>query len=114
MTLPITPTEEWNGLYWSYNCPLQMWGNARDGWRVLNYMPRKERCEYLEETLTAEEMPQFCRNAAVVLRNLADLFEAVADGTIDSIYYPDESVEMAIASKKSLEDWELRSKKESE
>ena len=27
----INPTEEWNGLFWAYNLPLQMWGNDEEG-----------------------------------------------------------------------------------
>lgn len=92
----VIPSEAWNELYWSYNCPLQMWGDADTGWSVVNYMPRKERCITLEERVTKEEMPQFCRNAAIRLRNLAALFEAMAEGKIDIIYYPDESLESAI------------------
>jgi hypothetical protein len=92
----VTPTEAWNELYWAYNVPLQMWGDAETGWRVVNYMPRKESCLSLEERVTKEEMPQFCRNAAIRLRQLAVLFEAMADGKIDIIYYPDEPLEDAI------------------
>jgi len=95
----VIPTNAWNELYWSYNCPLQMWGDAKGGWRVVNYEPRKERCVSLDVRVTAEEMPQFCRNAAIRLRNLADLFDAMADGKIDVIYYPDETVEAAIAAR---------------
>lgn len=93
----VQPTDAWDGLYWSYNCPLQMWGNAEDGWRVVNYMPRKGSCIDMETRVTAEEKPRFCRNAAARLRNLANLFDAMADGKIETIYYPDETVEEAIA-----------------
>lgn len=88
--LPIVPTEEWPTIFWAYNLPLQMWGNAKNGWRVLNYMPRKERCQYLESSVTKEELPQFCQNTALILRNLAELFEALGRGEIKTVYYPDE------------------------
>jgi hypothetical protein len=42
-------------------------------------------------------MPQFCKNAAAVLRNLATLFELMADGKIDHIYYPDKDPDIAVA-----------------
>lgn len=87
----LRPTEEWDEEFWAYNCPLQMWPQ-KDGFSVLNYMPRKERAEYLGELVTAAEVPAFCNNAAVTLRNLADLFEALGQGKIDAIYFPDETV----------------------
>ena len=96
-TNEVIPTDEWGGLYWSYNVPLQMWGNATTGWRVVNYMPRKESCVSLDEKVTEKEMPQFCRNASARLRNLAALFDAMANGKIDYIYYPDKDVGKAIA-----------------
>ena len=98
----VKPTDEWGGLYWAYNCPLQMWPGD-DGWRVVNYMPRKETCDSLDDRVSREEMPQFCRNAAIRLRNLAMLFDAMADGKIDTIYYPDETLEEAIKSKLELD-----------
>jgi len=82
--------------YWSYNCPLQMWHCDNNTWRVINYMPRKERIATLDKHITREELPNFCEHAARTLRNLADLFDALADGRIDNIYYPDEKVEDAI------------------
>ena len=97
MSEEVKPTDEWGSLYWAYNCPLQMWQRSKDTWRVLNYMPRKEDCDTMDEPVTREEMPQFCRNAAIRLRNLAKLFDAMAEGKIDYIYYPDKDVEKAIA-----------------
>ena len=88
--------EEWNELYWSYNLPLQMWHNDDGTWSVVNYMPRKERIVTLGERVTKEELPDFCKNTGYILRNLADLFDALADGKIDAIYYPDKKVEDAI------------------
>lgn len=93
----VTPTKEWGELYWAYNMPLQMWGDAEEGWRVVNYMPRKEMCCGLDEPVTAEELPQFCQNASARLRNLALLFEALGRGEIGYIYYPDKTVDEARA-----------------
>lgn len=90
----VEPTKEWDGLYWAYNCPLQMWPSD-DGWRVVNYMPRKETCCEMEEYVSEAELPQFCKNAAIRLRNLADLFDALGNREIEMIYYPDKSVEEA-------------------
>lgn len=111
--LPTVPTEEWNGLFWAYNLPLQMWGNDEDGWRVLNYMPRKERCQYLESSVTKEELPQFCKNTAMILRNLADLFETLGRGEIKLVYYPDELPAEAIKGAKEDAD-EVHGSDESE
>ena len=89
--------ERFDDLYWSYNCPLQMWYNGDGTWSILNYMPRKERAIRLEEQVTKKELPHFCKNAAQILRNLADLFDALGEGKIDTIYYPDEKVEEAVS-----------------
>ena len=62
-------------------------------------MPRKERVATLDVWVTRKELPDFCRNTARILRNLADLFDALRDGKIDKIYYPDEMVEDAILEK---------------
>lgn len=97
----VEPTEEWNQLYWAFNMPLQMWAD-HDNWRVLNYMPRKQCCEFLEEEVTKEELPQYCRNAAARLRNLAELFEALGDGKIHTIYYPNETVVEAMVKVKQV------------
>lgn len=88
--------EKFDKLFWSYNCPLQMFPSDNGTWYVLNYMPRKERTVALGEPVTKEELPSFCKNTAHILRNLADLFDALGNGKIDTIYYPDEKVEEAI------------------
>ena len=88
--------EKWGKLFWEFNCPLQMWHHDDDTWSIVNYMPRKERIVTLGMHVTKEELPDFCKNTAYILRNLADLFDALADGKIDTIYYPDEKVEDAI------------------
>jgi hypothetical protein len=88
--------ESFSPLYWSYNLPLQMWPSDEGGWRVLNYRPRTERVVTLDQKVTIDQLPSFCDNAAKYLRNMADLFEALRDGKIDTIYYHDETVEAAI------------------
>lgn len=92
MTEPLYADDS---LYWAFNMPLQMW-KGDDGWRVLNYMPRKEYCQFLDERVPESELKPFCLKAASVLRNLADLFDALGDRKIDVIYYPDELVAEAI------------------
>lgn len=88
--------ENFDELFWEYNCPLQMWHRDDGTWSVVNYMPRKERIVTLGMHVTKKELPVFCKNASYILRNLADLFDALADGKINTIYYPDEKVEDAI------------------
>jgi hypothetical protein len=51
----------------------------------------------LDDHVSDADRPQFCRNAAAILRNLADLFDAAAEGKVDYIYYPDKPVSEAIA-----------------
>ena len=92
----IIPTEEWNNIYWDFNLPLQMWPLPNGNWRVVNYMPRHQRCEEMEQEVTEAELPQFCKNAATVLRNLANLFDTLAEKKINVIYYPDQDVDDAI------------------
>ena len=100
--LKIAYTENHGRTYWSYNCPLQMWPEHKDpeneyseiiGWRVLNYMPRKEACRDLEETISPDELKTYCDNAAKVLRNLSNRFEMLGKRKIDTIYYADETEE---------------------
>ena len=93
----MTKEENFGKLFWSYNCPLQMQHSDDNTWSVINYMPRKERIAALGKKVTKEELPSFCRNTAYILRNLAKLFDALADGKIDTIYYPDEKVKDAIS-----------------
>ena len=98
--LKLEKTENFGLLYWSYNCPLQMFPqhinphNEKSeiiGWSVLNYIPRKETCIDLEETIKPNELKTYCENAAKILRNLADRFEKLGNREIDLIYYPDET-----------------------
>lgn len=84
-------TEDFTGLFWAYNLPLQLFRESSDGSAdAVNYMARKEACCDIE--IPAAQVPAVCRNAARLLRNLADLFDAAADGRVTSIYYPDETL----------------------
>ena len=85
-------------IYWAYNLPLQMWPIREDPenekseiieYNILNYMPRKSSCAMMENEIDLEHIPRYCRNTAKLLRNLANLFEALAEKKIDTIYYPD-------------------------
>ena len=89
--------EKFDAVFWSYNCPVQMFSRDDSTWGVTNYMPRKRRIAELGEKVTKEELPSFCENTARILRNLAELFDALADGKIDTIYYPDENIGDAIS-----------------
>ena len=78
-----------NELYWSYNLPLQF---NQD--RVLNYMPRKERVEWLEleEVLGEETRQEYFETAAKHFENLARLFREAANDPEAMIYYHDEGM----------------------
>jgi hypothetical protein len=89
--------------YFIYNLPLQAWARHEDDedesspvtdWRILNYMPRKERCQNLNlsEVLDDLSKEQFCETAALVFENLARLWRALGKGEIDHVYYPDEGM----------------------
>jgi hypothetical protein len=93
----VVPLADWDELYWASNLPLQIWKSDDGTWSIVNYMPRKECCASLDEHVSDADRPQFCRNTAAILRNLADLFDAVADGQLDHIYYPNKPVSEAIA-----------------
>jgi hypothetical protein len=94
----VIPLEDWGELYWAFNLPLQIWKSDDGTWSIpANYIARKDRCSTLDEHVSDADRPQFCRNAAAILRNLADLFDAVADGKLDYIYYPEKPVAEAIA-----------------
>ncbi len=101
----IIPTENFPEKFWAYNLPLQICADESDDepedeesklYRILNYMPRKHEVCNIEEAMTKEEMQAFCKNSAEILRNLAGLFDAFAEGKIDLIYYPDKPVSKAI------------------
>lgn len=101
----ITPTENFSEEYWNWNLPLQICADESDNqsedeesklYRILNYIPRKDTVRYIEEVMTKEEMQTVCKNSAEILRNLAGLFDAFAEGKIGHIYYPDKPVSKAI------------------
>lgn len=94
----VVPLADWSEGYWLFNLPLQIRRRIDGTWHIpANYMARKERCVSLDSHVSDADRPQFCRNSAAILRNLADLFDAAADGQIDYIYYPDKAVAEAIA-----------------
>lgn len=81
-----------NELYWSYNLPLQIWP-SEEGCpeRILNYMPRKERCEVIElsELLGEQTREEFLNTAATYLENLGRLMRAAAADPTLMVYYHD-------------------------
>lgn len=97
-------SERKNRLYWSFNLPLQVWPEHEDddenkpivGCRILNYMPRKERCVLLnlEEVLGEEQTrEEFFEDAARHLENLARLFREAKNNPAATVYYHDEGME---------------------
>ena len=93
-----------NNTYWIYNLPLQVWPRYKDpdnekseivGWRILNYMPRRQSCTLvdLEEELQEQTEEEFFNTAASVLENLAGLFRKLAKKEKDFIYYPTDGME---------------------
>ncbi len=69
-----------------------MWPNDDNTFGVVDYMARKEHVTRLTKTVTPDELPQFCENASTILHNLAERFEMLGRGEIDSIYYADEGL----------------------
>lgn len=94
--MQIKHMENWDKLFWTYNLPVQMFGD-NGKFQPLVYMPRKESCVSLNTHVSQEELPDFCENTASVLRNLANLFESLGRGEIGHIYYPDKNIEEAKA-----------------
>ena len=101
-------------IYFSFNVPLQIWitYNVEDQPRsginleesqILNYMPRKMRCEmqYLADIFSAdvkvtpEDIKEFMRISALVMKNLARQMEKFnpLDLKKNSVYYPNFSDE---------------------
>ncbi len=89
-----------NQLYWAYNLPLQVWPKHADpndekspivGARVLNYMPRKERCDDcdLADLLGEQTREEFFESAALHLENLARLMREAAKDPALLVYYHD-------------------------
>lgn len=90
-----------NRLYWAYNLPLQVWPIHEDpenekspviGTTILNYMPRKERCQnasFKELELPGEQTrEEFFETAAQVLENLAVLMRKAGKDPNFTVYYP--------------------------
>jgi glutathionyl-hydroquinone reductase len=100
----ITPTESFSEEFWAYNLPLQIFIDELDDesdeesklYRIVNYMPRKDGVCDIDALMTKEEMQSVCKNSAEILRNLASLFDAFAEGKLEHIYYPDKPVSEAI------------------
>lgn len=103
--MKIIPIDNWDKHFWGMNVPVQFWKRDDDPdydeptYNVVNYMPRKAACCDLEP-ITQSELPAFCQNSAAVLRNLADLIEALGRGEIDHVYYADQDLEEAKRKKK--------------
>ncbi len=101
----IIPTENFSEEFWAYNLPLQIFKNESDDpsedeelklYSIVNYMPRKDSVCDIEEVMTKEEVQTVCKNSAEILRNLAGLFDAFAEGKLEHVYYPDKPVSEAI------------------
>lgn len=86
----LSALEEGKEMFWTFNLPLQAWTKEddEDGILVLNYMPRRQRCEFLDEKIPDSMRKEFFTRAAVELRALADKMESFANGDIDHVYYP--------------------------
>ena len=93
-------TVEKSRLYWAFNPPLKVWARRQDsedensrivGAQVLNYMPRKERCEYcdLADLLGDQTREECFESAAVHLENLARLMREAAKDPARTVYYHD-------------------------
>lgn len=88
-----------NSLYWGFNIPLQVWPVREEadnpskivGTTILNYMPRKERCESvdLEELLGEQTREEFFNTAAEKLESLAAKMRLAAKDETFVVYYPD-------------------------
>ena len=87
-----------SNLYWIYNLPLQVWDpDEEEGSAevvILNYMPRRERCESLPLSAVLHGMTpaEFFEQAALTCENLARLFREYAAGNRTFVYYPDEGM----------------------
>lgn len=96
-------------LYFSYNVPLQVYiefnedGKPESGINIensniLNYMPRKERCEFLTfgqvfeniEHVTAQDVKDFMNVSALIPEHLAEQFKKLdpAKAPKPYVYYP--------------------------
>lgn len=87
-----------------FNLPLALDREEDGTTSYLNYMPRRERCNHnfeADERLGVDEVADVCERTAVSLRNLATLIEAYGRGEIDSVRYPNKTLEQAILETKS-------------
>ena len=96
-------------LYFTYNLPLQVYvefnedgkpesGISIENSTILNYMPRKERCELLTfgqvfentEYVAAQDVKDFMKVSALVLEHLAEQFKKLdpAKDPEPYVYYP--------------------------
>lgn len=93
-----------NKLYWAYNLPIQVWPQRQDpddeaspvvGSQVLNYMPRKERCEMcdLEDLIGDQTREEYFESAARILENLARLMREAGKDETKLVYYPYEGLD---------------------
>lgn len=93
-----------NDLYWTYNLPLQVFPIRADkddetstvtGHNILNYSPRKSRCEEtdLSELLENQTAEEYFEAAAAHLEHLASMFRKYAKGEIDHVYYADDGMD---------------------
>lgn len=94
-----------NSRFWAYNLPLQVWPKHEDpddenspvvGARLVNYMPRKERCCDLdldEDLLGGQTREEFFETAALYLENLARLMREAAKDAAKMVYYHDEGLD---------------------
>ncbi len=89
----LVSMENWSELYWTYNLPLQVFSTDDGCLKVLNYMPRKESLINLDSTVCPSDRKNFCDNTALILRNMANRFEMLGRGEVDSVYYPDEGMD---------------------
>jgi hypothetical protein len=82
-------------LYFAFNLPLQVWP-TEDGTdaRILNYMPRRERCEemLLSEAIGDVTRAEFFEHAAKCYENMARLMRAAGADPAVHVYYHDEGM----------------------
>lgn len=95
--------EDGSDVFLDMNLPVQAWKTDAGEIYFHYYMPRKG-YEWVGERDTEPNPLVTARNAARLLRNLADLFDAFAKGEIDHVYYPDELVRDAIERMKNKDD----------
>ena len=80
----------------NYNLPLQAWREEDGSIRVLNYMPRRERCNNLDLSELKDDgivEKDYFYGVSVNLINLAILFAEFAEGKRYHVYYHDEDLD---------------------